>query len=202
MSTNFLVVGSAATLACKLHEGQKQKDGSPYFAHVAEVAALCAWYGGTPEEIAAAYLHDAIEDAPDKDMREWHEIWISAQCGPKVANIVLACTKPPKADMFGDPVDWEERMHEYANQLNEGPEGTWIVAGSDKLINARRTLRDVEDNGAAIFNKFVSGRKKLWYLRLMADTMVARADQEDNLTLKRIAFELDHTVRKIEVLVD
>jgi (p)ppGpp synthase/HD superfamily hydrolase len=34
----------------------------PYIVHPAEVAAIVAEYGGTPEMIAAAWLHDTVED--------------------------------------------------------------------------------------------------------------------------------------------
>ena len=34
----------------------------PYIVHPAEVAAIVEEYGGTPEMIAAAWLHDTVED--------------------------------------------------------------------------------------------------------------------------------------------
>lgn len=43
--------------------GQKRKyTGEPYDVHLQEVAMLTRTFGGTPEMIAAAWLHDVIED--------------------------------------------------------------------------------------------------------------------------------------------
>lgn len=57
---------SAASFAAKKHAGQKRKgsDGEPYINHPLEVANLVASVGGVndPEVIAAALLHDTVED--------------------------------------------------------------------------------------------------------------------------------------------
>jgi (p)ppGpp synthase/HD superfamily hydrolase len=53
----------AASYASRMHEGQKRKyTGEPYILHCLEVARLVASAGGTPAMIAAALLHDAVED--------------------------------------------------------------------------------------------------------------------------------------------
>lgn len=45
------------------HTDQKRKyTGEPYVTHCFEVADYVARYGGTPEMIAAAILHDTVED--------------------------------------------------------------------------------------------------------------------------------------------
>jgi len=59
---NPLVV-HANRIAEKAHEGQKRKyDGQPYIVHPRRVASRVAKYGGTPAMVAAALLHDTIED--------------------------------------------------------------------------------------------------------------------------------------------
>jgi hypothetical protein len=52
----------AAVLAGRLHEGQLDKVGRPYFLHVDEVANAVRDARGTDDQIVAAYLHDAVED--------------------------------------------------------------------------------------------------------------------------------------------
>lgn len=53
----------AAAFANWKHWDQKRKyTGEPYFNHCAEVAELVRSIGGTEEMIAAAYLHDTVED--------------------------------------------------------------------------------------------------------------------------------------------
>jgi len=45
--------------------GQKRKySGKPYWVHPQRVAALVKSVGGTPEQQAAAWLHDTVEDTP------------------------------------------------------------------------------------------------------------------------------------------
>ncbi len=45
--------------------GQKRKyTGAPYTVHTSAVADLVARFGGTPAMIAAAHLHDVVEDTP------------------------------------------------------------------------------------------------------------------------------------------
>lgn len=58
------LVKRAKLFAKKAHSGQLRKySGEPYFKHPEAVAALVAkTAGATPEQVAAAYLHDVVED--------------------------------------------------------------------------------------------------------------------------------------------
>lgn len=59
--------------AAKAHVGQKRKyTGEPYIAHPAAVVALVQSVPHTPEMIAAAWLHDTVEDTDTTldDVRE------------------------------------------------------------------------------------------------------------------------------------
>ncbi len=58
------IVTTAKIFASELHKNQKNNDTvkTPYLFHLEEVAKLVADSGGSDEEIAAAWLHDAVED--------------------------------------------------------------------------------------------------------------------------------------------
>lgn len=59
------IVTKAKYFAIAAHEavGQKRKyTGEPYWHHPERVAATVEEYGGSPEQIAAAWLHDTVED--------------------------------------------------------------------------------------------------------------------------------------------
>lgn len=59
---DFLIF-DAIGYALAAHKGQKRKyTGEDYFVHCAHVAHLVEQAGGTREMIAAAYLHDTLED--------------------------------------------------------------------------------------------------------------------------------------------
>ena len=69
------------------HFGQKRKyTGEPYFYHTQEVANIVASVPHTKEQIAAAYLHDTVEDT-------WVQLWmIRLLFGTKVASLVSGLT--------------------------------------------------------------------------------------------------------------
>lgn len=59
------VVDRARAFARVAHAEQTRKyTGEPYVVHTDEVAAIVVAHGGTPEMIAAAHLHDVLEDTP------------------------------------------------------------------------------------------------------------------------------------------
>ena len=61
-STGILNVVNAFNLAEKLHNGQIRKDGTPYISHPVAVAKILAELDFDSEIIAAALLHDVVED--------------------------------------------------------------------------------------------------------------------------------------------
>jgi hypothetical protein len=78
------------------HAGQTDKAGRPYAEHLRAVAEGVRLRGGDDEQIAAAWLHDAVED--DALSERWlHEAALSR----RTKDIVLALTKragePPGA---------------------------------------------------------------------------------------------------------
>lgn len=73
--------------AKKSHEGQVRKSGEPYFTHCVAVAGILADLKLDSETIAAALMHDIIEDTDvtDDDLR--------AEFGPNIARLVDGVTK-------------------------------------------------------------------------------------------------------------
>lgn len=73
----------AAMFAAKAHDGQVRKYTlTPYIGHPAKVAAIVATVTDDPEMLAAAWLHDVVEDTPVtvEDIRK--------EFGPRVAALV------------------------------------------------------------------------------------------------------------------
>ena len=60
MQITTKVLDDVRAFALAAHEGQTDKLGHPYGAHVAHVAARCARYGAEYE--AVGWLHDTVED--------------------------------------------------------------------------------------------------------------------------------------------
>ena len=57
------LIGRARIFAGLAHGSQKRKyTGEPYIVHPVEVSEIVAWHNGSKEMIAAALLHDTVED--------------------------------------------------------------------------------------------------------------------------------------------
>ncbi|MBU1695478.1 MAG: bifunctional (p)ppGpp synthetase/guanosine-3',5'-bis(diphosphate) 3'-pyrophosphohydrolase [Proteobacteria bacterium] len=81
------IIDRAYIYSARVHEGQTRLSGEPYLSHPLEVANILADMRLDVESIAAALLHDVIEDTPAT--RED----IEKMFGPDVAHIVSGVTK-------------------------------------------------------------------------------------------------------------
>lgn len=122
----------AASFAAHKHRHQIRRDGkTPFIAHPFRVAMIVRdlFEMGDEEVIAAALLHDTIEDTAT-DYDDVKDIF-----GERVADIVSALTK----DMRLPDV---RREHEYDRQLADGP---WEA----KLIKLADVFDNITDAGTA-----------------------------------------------------
>ncbi|MER7926954.1 HD domain-containing protein [Streptomyces sp. NPDC096057] len=88
MTTAHLTEAEVETLARAAHEGQTDKAGRPYAEHLRAVAEGVRLRGGDAEQIAAAWLHDSVED--DALTEGWLR---EAALSRRTKDIVLAVTK-------------------------------------------------------------------------------------------------------------
>lgn len=101
------------------HEGQTDKAGRPYAEHLSAVAEGVRARGGDEEQIAAAWLHDAVED--DALSAQWLE---EAALSRRTKDIVRAVTKRAG-----------ERPEDYAARILGTP-GALLVKEADLAHNA------------------------------------------------------------------
>ncbi len=153
----------AIRIAGRAHEGQKRKGADlPYVTHVFAVALLLAGRGFPEDIIAAALVHDVLEDTdfPEDELR--------AQMGPSVMEIVDAVTND-------EALPWEEKKMKYIRTVKNGPEGAKAVAAADKIHNAESLLEAYEKEGREVWKHFNRGKeKKLWF----EEEMLAMLRQE------------------------
>ncbi|MET9835035.1 HD domain-containing protein [Streptomyces sp. NPDC006385] len=114
-----LSLAEVEAIARAAHTGQTDKAGRPYTEHLRAVADGVRARGGDDDQIAAAWLHDAVED------HALTEQWLArAALSRRTKAIVLAVTKragePPEA---------------YAARVL-GTEGALLVKESDLAHNA------------------------------------------------------------------
>jgi GTP pyrophosphokinase len=86
-SSDYAVLDHAYRFARAAHEGQKRVSGEPYITHPVEVATILAEHRFDGITLAAALLHDVIEDCDVTEDR------IAAEFGAEIAGIVLGVTK-------------------------------------------------------------------------------------------------------------
>ncbi|MEU8541688.1 HD domain-containing protein [Streptomyces sp. NPDC048717] len=115
----YLTLAEIETLAVAAHAGQTDKAGRPYAEHLRAVAEGVRARGGSAEQIAAGWLHDAVEDDA------LSEEWLTAAALPDaVKAMVRALTKRPG-----------EEPEAYAQRIRATP-GAPLVKEADLAHNA------------------------------------------------------------------
>jgi len=94
------IIERAYAVAEKAHRGQKRRSGEPYITHPLAVAQILADLGLGPKAIAAALLHDTVEDT-GYQLDELREAF-----GDEVAMLVDGVTKLDKVK-YGDAAQAE-----------------------------------------------------------------------------------------------
>lgn len=88
MTQTLLTLAEIEALARTAHAAQTDKAGRPYTEHLQAVVDGVRERGGDDEQIAAAWLHDAVED--DVLSEDWLR---EAALTERTKDIVLALTK-------------------------------------------------------------------------------------------------------------
>ena len=177
---------NAYLFASDLHRDQRRKGtGTPYLAHLLQVAGLVIEAGGDEDTAIAALLHDAIEDQGGAPMRDA----IAGRFGERVARIVVGCS-----DSFGSPKPpWRQRKRAHIDRIAAEPPDVRLVVTADKLHNTRAIIADYRRVGEALWPIF-HGRREgtLWYTQAMTAALIA-ADPDAALLaeLRAAVAELD-----------
>jgi myo-inositol-1(or 4)-monophosphatase len=142
------MVESAAIFAEKAHEGAFRKGTKiPYITHPLEAAVIVSGLTTDREVIAAALLHDVVEDAgvTEEELRQ--------RFGKRVAGLVMDASEDKSKS-------WQERKGATLRFLETASRDARIVALGDKLSNLRCTARDYMLLGEEIWNRFNEKDKK------------------------------------------
>jgi hypothetical protein len=127
------LVRRARELAHLAHATQVRKGGDlPYTVHLDAVAAELAAHGeGDPEVLAAAYLHDLLEDQPAFAERFRREM------PGGVVRRVEALSETKRDPETGRYLPKERRFRGYLEQLRQADDGVRRVSCADKIDNLR-----------------------------------------------------------------
>ncbi|MCL2714971.1 MAG: HD domain-containing protein [Alphaproteobacteria bacterium] len=152
----------ALVYASDLHRNQlRNRTTIPYIAHLLSVSSRVLYAGGTEDQAIGGLLHDAAEDQGGEAVLAE----IRARFGEDVARIVHDCT-----DSWTSPKPaWRPRKEAYLSLLSGKPATSLLVSLADKVDNAEAILRDYQQIGDAIWNRFAGGIDgTIWYYRELA----------------------------------
>ncbi|QXD14442.1 HD domain-containing protein [Rhodocaloribacter litoris] len=154
--------------------------GVPVMAHVTNVALTVQRAGWDDVTVAAAFLHDVIEDA-NRYGEELRYGELCALMGEEVARRVAEVTER-KYDEHGNPRSWRVRKEDYVAALRAASSGAMAISLADKLHN----LWSMNESLASGINVFEKGpnRKPLsagpeaqrWFFRAVLEASTHHAD--------------------------
>lgn len=119
---DLTLVARAREFAAEHHKGQVDKLKQPYYNHLVAVSQGVKLLGGSLEEIAAAFLHDVVEDVAKVTL----STLLDEGFPPSVVRIVWAVTKRPN-----------EEQGKYLRRIIGAGEGAMRVKVADLMHNLR-----------------------------------------------------------------
>ena len=160
------LVSEAIAFAVQAHDGMRRKKSSaPYILHPMEAAVIVGTMTEDQELIAAAVLHDVVEDA-EISIEE-----IEEKFGKRVRELVASETEDKRIGLPSEET-WRIRKEESLEILkNTDDMGILMVWLGDKLANMRSFYREYKVEGDAIWQKFNQKdvKEQAWYYRSIAD---------------------------------
>ncbi len=138
------LVRDALETAREAHRGQVRNGsgGLPYIEHPKAVAALLVGHGYEDEVIAAALLHDVVEDS-DATVEQLRQ-----RFGEPVAGLVDALSDDESIGPY------RERKEEHRRRVAAAGGDALAIYAADKLTNARTLRSTYAEEGEAVAEEF------------------------------------------------
>jgi len=151
------IVTAAESFARDKHSGMIRSNGiTPYFDHLQGVVNRLKNIGVSDEEVlAAAWLHDTIEDT-NTTFDE-----IDQRFGSRIAVLVLSLSKDKRL-----PKDQREKQ--YVKQLKNSPLETKMI----KLCDISSNLKDLKNAPWSRTKKTKEVKKKMYYLNVIKPDLI------------------------------
>ena len=186
---NTYLLDRAIIFAVKAHAGTERRGkGFPYIVHPMEAVEIVSTITPDQELLAAAALHDVVEDtqiSADDLRREF---------GDRIADLVVA-----ESDVFTEGVSeedsWHARKRAAIERLSRASRDAKIVAMGDKLSNMRAIARDYAVQGDKLWSIFHAKDPKdhEWHYRGLADAL---KELEGTFAYKEFVSLIDQVFKK------
>lgn len=174
------IVSQALVFATEHHQHQHRKGTKiPYMAHLLNVCKLVAENNCSDEILAAALLHDVVEDT-DVTIEE-----IEEKFGKQVAEIVRGATELDKLEKKAIEKEstWLERKEHTIHFLqHEANTDQLLVSGADKLDNLRSIVYDYKRIGEKLWTRFnATKEQQAWYYTSVATILLDKGNESSIL---------------------
>jgi (p)ppGpp synthase/HD superfamily hydrolase len=143
-ATESELIREALDTARAAHAGQIRSGsgGMPYIHHPIAVAELLVANGSGEETIAAALLHDVVEDS-DATIAD-----IEKRFGEQVGGLVAAMTDQEQIEPY------ERRKAAHRDRVEEAAGDVLAIFAADKLTNVRTLRRAYAELGESVGEEF------------------------------------------------
>ncbi len=163
----------AIIFATRAHSGTYRKGTSiPYIVHPIEAAAIVSTMTADPDMIAAAVLHDVVEDT-DATVEE-----ISFFFNERIARLVEAESENKRKDLPPQETWMVRKMETLEFLRTKADREAKILALADKLSNMRAIHRDQNTVGDKLWERFNEKDKSKhgWMYRQVANALSELSD--------------------------
>ena len=183
---NTELLDRAIVFAVKAHANTERRGkGYPYIVHPLEAVEIVATMTADQELLAAAALHDTVEDT------EVTVEQLKAEFGERIASLV-ADESDVMPEGMTEEASWHQRKQAAIDRLSKASHDAKMVALGDKLSNMRAIARDYDEIGDALWNRFHTNDPKEheWHYRGLADAL---RELEDTVAYK----EFESLINKV-----
>lgn len=176
------------------HNTERRGKGFPYIVHPMEAVEIVATITPDQELLAAAALHDTVEDT-DVTVED-----IRREFGDRIADLVHAESDQIDGVLFNgenETETWHARKQAAIDRLRRAPHDAKIVALGDKLSNMRAIYRDYVLQGDALWSIFHVTDKASheWHYRGLADAL---SELNDTFAYQELVTLIDKVFKEVE----
>lgn len=171
------IVEKAKAIAQEAHKGvfRKWSEGVPYIVHPERVANKVASLKNIqPEDIAAAWLHDVIEDTEDPIAKDQYARRIERECGTIVLTLVMELTFPTEG------ADWANKPRAEKNVIRfKQMRGMTPRAQRIKMVDRWDNLQDMKNAPHRLKRKTIDESWELLDICKAADEEMAKELEQE-----------------------
>lgn len=187
MKKTLTLLDKAIIFATKAHSGAKRKGTNvPYIVHPIEAAAIVSAMTDDQEIIAAAVLHDVLEDT------DTTEDDLYARFGTRITELVMNESEDKRRNLPA-ALTWKTRKQETITFLEtKASREAKMLALADKLANLRAIHRDQCIIGDKIWERFNEKDKNMhaWMYRSIAKALEELKDHPTWQEYNRLVVEV------------